>query len=55
MQQEKRPRHYAAEIAALRSVEQRREALEKVPAEFKELVKTNLTITFFINKHRNKS
>lgn len=50
---EKRPRHYAAEIAALKTLEERRQALERVPPDFKELVKTHLTIAFFINKHRS--
>lgn len=41
---EKRPRHYAAEIAAMKSLEQRRAAIEAVPAEWRELVKAHLMI-----------
>jgi hypothetical protein len=54
MKAEKRPRHWAAEIAALPSIEQRREALKKVPPEFAEIVKTHLRNTFFINSYRSK-
>jgi hypothetical protein len=34
----KRPRHYAQEICELKTKEQRREALESVPAQFREWV-----------------
>jgi hypothetical protein len=49
---EKRPRHWAAEIAALPTLEQRQERLKKVPQEWQELVKTHLTITFFVKSHK---
>lgn len=51
MQNEKRPRHWAAEIAALPTLEQRREALNAVPDQIKDLVKKHIEITFFVNKH----
>jgi hypothetical protein len=53
MQNEKRPRHWASEIAALPTKEQRLERLNKVPPEWQSLVKTHVEITFFINKHRS--
>lgn len=53
MQKEKRPRHYAAEIAALTTREEQRKALEKVPKEFLPIVKTHVQNTFFINKGRS--
>lgn len=46
----KRPRTYASEIAALGSLEERRAALERVPAHFRELVKTHLKNTWEINR-----
>lgn len=49
---EKRPRHYAAEIAALQTREQRQAALGKVQKELQELVKTHVEIYFFIKQHR---
>jgi len=48
---EKRPRHYAAEIAALQTLEERRTALEKVPEHYKDIVKTHLKIYWFIKQH----
>lgn len=53
MQNEKRPRHWAAEIAALPTRELRQEHLAKVPTEWQPLVKTHVEITFFVNKHRS--
>lgn len=44
MQIEKRPRHYAAELVALETKEQRIEALKKVPAHLQDMVKTHLKI-----------
>tara|TARA_R100000773_G_scaffold22815_1_gene20099 strand:- start:10266 stop:10421 length:156 start_codon:yes stop_codon:yes gene_type:complete len=38
MQQEKRPRQYAAEIMALKTRAERREALDKVPDKYKDWV-----------------
>lgn len=50
---EKRPRHYAAEIAQLPTREQRQAALNKVPAEWQQLVKKHVEITFFQTKKRS--
>lgn len=47
---EKRPRHYAAEIAELPTKEARRAALDRVPAEWRELVKRHVENTFFIRR-----
>lgn len=49
---EKRPRHYAAEIAGIKTLEERRAALEKVPEHYKEIVRTHLKNTWFIKQHR---
>jgi hypothetical protein len=49
---EKRPRHYAAEIAKLKTLEERRTAIEQVPEHYKEIVKTHLKNTWFVNQHR---
>lgn len=38
----KRPREYAAEIVELNNLEERRQALAKVPAELQEMVKTHV-------------
>jgi len=48
---EKRPRHYAAEIAALQTLEERRTALEKVPEHYKDIVKTHVKNYWFIKQH----
>lgn len=48
---EKRPRHYAAEIIQLDTLEQRRQALEKVPAHLQEHVKTHVR-NFWALRHR---
>jgi len=50
---EKRPRHYAAEIAALQTLEERRAAIEKVPAHYQEIVKTHLKNYWFIKKFQS--
>lgn len=52
MADDKRPRHWAAEIASLTTREARQKALEQVPEEFKALVITHVKITFFVNKYR---
>jgi alkylhydroperoxidase/carboxymuconolactone decarboxylase family protein YurZ len=52
MTQEKRPRHYAAEIATLKTLEQRRNALEKVPQNFQEIVKAHLKNAWFANQKK---
>lgn len=41
---EKRPRHYAAEIAAMKSLPERRAAVEAVPEQWRELVKAHFLI-----------
>ena len=43
-EQSTRPRQYFAQIKELKTVEQRREALAKVPPEFREWVKQYLTM-----------
>lgn len=35
---EKRPRHYALEIIAMRTAKERRESLERVPVEYRDWV-----------------
>lgn len=40
----KRPRQWAAEIAALKTLNERRAALTQVPPELKELVQTHLRL-----------
>ena len=49
---EKRPREYAAEICALKTREERREALDKVPDKYKDWVAFYVTTSFSIKKHR---
>lgn len=44
--QEKRPRHYAAEIAKLNSEQEMREAFKKVPVQYRALVKEHLKTIF---------
>jgi hypothetical protein len=51
---EKRPRDWAAEIASIESLEDRRELLKKVPAELQELVKTHLKIYWFTKQHKQE-
>lgn len=41
---QKRPREYAFEIARLTHIDDRRAALEQVPEEWRDLVKTHLKI-----------
>jgi hypothetical protein len=50
---EKMPRHYADEIALMKTKEERIAALEKVPDEWKSLVKKNVEIAFAIRKVRS--
>lgn len=50
----RRPRHYASDIAAMKSLEQRRAAIELVPEEWRELVKTHLLIRAERVKHGAK-
>lgn len=48
---EKRPREYAAEIIALKTRQERKEALDKVPAKYKDWVASYVTTSFSIKKH----
>lgn len=48
----KRPRHYAAEICALPTPEARREALAKVPEEWREMTRKHVENTFALKKRR---
>lgn len=48
LSKEKRPRQYAQEIIAMKDREQRREALEQVPEQFRDWVK------FYVVDHFNK-
>lgn len=50
----KPPRAYAAEIDKLKTLEQRREALEQVPDHIKGIVKVHLTNTFAIRKAKRE-
>lgn len=52
MDNEKKPRHYAAEICALTPQEKRREALEKVPEQYRAITKSHVVNYFFVKKHR---
>lgn len=45
-QTELRPRNYAARIAKLETLEERRAALEQVPEQWRDIVKTHLKIAF---------
>ena len=44
--QEKRPRHYAAEISQLTTREQRRDALSQVPEHWRALIETHVRIAW---------
>ena len=48
---EKRPRQYAAEIAALKTIEERREALSSVPQHLQALVKDHLMTEFSLRRY----
>ena len=48
---EKRPRHYIAEIMALKTREERKEALDKVPEEYKEWVRKSVVNFFELRKY----
>lgn len=50
-QQHKPPRQWAAEIAALASLQQRRESLQKVPQHLRPLVETHLQNFWLWKKH----
>lgn len=49
----KRPRHWAAEITDLPTLDARREMLKKVPEHLQDLVKKHLENTFLQRKHRS--
>ena len=49
---QKRPRHYAEEIVKLKSREERKSALEKIPDEFKAMVKTHVEVYFLRKKSK---
>jgi len=46
------PRVYAAEIIAMKSIEERRKALANVPDPFKDMVKKYVTNEFTMRKYR---
>lgn len=50
---EKRPRHYAAEIMEFPTRKQRADALDKVPAEWREMVKKHVEIMFNLKKGKS--
>ena len=50
----KRPRQYAAEIVKLKTKEERRAALERVPAVHRETVVTHVTNTLLLAWHWRK-
>lgn len=54
MSSDKKPRHYAAEIAALPAVRQRRAALDKVPAEWRALVRRHVEVVFMLRGSAHK-
>jgi hypothetical protein len=49
---EKRPRHYMEEIVKLKSREEREAALEKVPEEYRAMVKTHVEVHFLRKKQK---
>lgn len=49
---EKRPRHYAAEIIALPTAEERRAALEKVPELWRDTTRIHVINYFAMKKAR---
>jgi hypothetical protein len=51
---EKRPRHWANEIVKLKSREERKAALEKVPEEYRAMVKIHVE-NHFLRKNANTS
>lgn len=48
------PRHYAAEIMSLKTREERREALSKVPAHLQSLTRKHVEIEFERRKHTSR-
>lgn len=54
MIEERRPRHYADEIIRLRTREERRDALAKVPEIFQSLVETHVRNHFSLQSFKRK-
>ena len=50
-----RPRHYSAEIAALETLQERREALSRVPQDYRPMVETYLLNWWLLQAHKRKS
>lgn len=50
----KRPRHYAAEIIALPTAEERRAALEKVPELCRDITRTHVINHFALKRAQSK-
>jgi hypothetical protein len=48
---EKRPRHYISEIMALKTREERKAALDRVPEEYREWVRTSVVNFFELRKY----
>lgn len=49
------PRHYAKEICDLKSREERREALAKVPERYRQIVMQHVVNTFAIRKAKREA
>jgi len=54
MNNEKMPRFYAAEIVQMKTKEERRDALAKVPEKFQDLVETHVRNTFALQAFKRK-
>jgi hypothetical protein len=50
-----RPRHYARDICKMATREERAAALERVPENYRDMVKLHVTITFAINKSKREN
>ena len=50
-----RPRHYAEDIAKLTSLEERREALKKVPEHLRAFVQVHLLVMWNIKRQKNEN
>jgi hypothetical protein len=55
MHHEKRPRHYIQEIVNLKTREERRAALDKVPDKYKDWVKQEVVFYFELQKFKKGS
>ena len=49
---EKRPRHYIAEIMAMKTKEERKAALDRVPEDYREWVRTSVVNFFELRKYK---